>query len=106
MSIAFTWSQKHLDCDINSDSTGQGDSQKAASEKDSPEKEAPKEEAQPAAPGRQSQDERPDHLKWKGREISFMKSNEHSKERQGTWDAGALEGAAKTIVQGDEKGAR
>ena len=35
-----------------------------------------------------------------------MKANEHSKERQGKWDASKLEGAAQNIVQGDEKGAK
>ena len=35
-----------------------------------------------------------------------MKANEHSKDRQGKWDASRLEGAAMTIVQGDEKGAK
>ena len=33
-------------------------------------------------------------------------ANEHSKDRQGVWDASGLEGAAKTIVTGDKKGAK
>jgi len=56
--------------------------------------------------GGSGSDDRPDHLKWKGRSATFMQSNEHSKDRQGVWDASGLEGAAKTIVTGDEKGAK
>ena len=35
-----------------------------------------------------------------------MRSNEHSKDRQGSWHPEGLEGAALRLVQGDEKNGR
>ena len=46
------------------------------------------------------------HNQWQGRDVEFMRSNEHSKERQGAWNADGLSGAAKEIVAGDEKAAK
>lgn len=40
---------------------------------------------------------------WQGNEIRFMRSNEHSRDRSGTWNADSLEGAARALVQGDER---
>lgn len=42
---------------------------------------------------------------WSGKQIRFMRSNEHSREREGVWDSTGLEGAELAIVQGDEKAA-
>lgn len=40
---------------------------------------------------------------WQGNEIRFMRSNEHTRERSGTWNTSGLQGPALTLVQGDEK---
>ena len=50
--------------------------------------------------------ETPQHLRWQGKETAFMKSNEHSRDRQGVWDASSLDGPAKSLVEGDEKSPR
>ncbi|DBA93500.1 hypothetical protein WJX82_005630 [Trebouxia sp. C0006] len=39
---------------------------------------------------------------WQGQEVAFMRSNEHSKDRRGSWHPEGLEGAALHLVQGDE----
>ena len=51
-------------------------------------------------------DERPAHLQWQGRDTQYMKANEYSGERSGVWNSTGLEGAAKSIVEGDEQAAR
>ena len=51
-------------------------------------------------------DERPAHLQWQGRDTQYMKANEHSRERSGVWNSTGLEGAAKSIVEGDKEAAR
>jgi phosphoglucan,water dikinase len=38
---------------------------------------------------------------WSGDDIVFMQSNEHPRERQGTWDVDGLSGASLRLVQGD-----
>ena len=43
---------------------------------------------------------------WQGQKTSFMRSNEHSKDRRGSWHPEGLEGAALHLVQGDEKNGR
>lgn len=43
---------------------------------------------------------------WQGQEVAFMRSNEHSKDRRGSWHPEGLEGAALHLVQGDEKNGR
>lgn len=40
---------------------------------------------------------------WRGNEIRFMRSNEHSRERSGVWNADGLDGPARALVQGDER---
>ena len=51
-------------------------------------------------------DDRLPHQQWQGREVSFMKANEHAKERQGTWNSEGLQGAALAIVDGDREQGR
>lgn len=51
-------------------------------------------------------DDRLAHNQWQGRDIEFMQSNAHSRERQGKWDTSGLEGAALQIVSSDEKAAK
>lgn len=46
------------------------------------------------------------HNQWQGRDIEFMQSNAHSRERQGQWDTSGLEGGALHIVSSDEKAAK
>mmetsp|Transcript_26383 Transcript_26383/g.66311 ORF Transcript_26383/g.66311 Transcript_26383/m.66311 type:complete len:950 (-) Transcript_26383:1236-4085(-) len=43
------------------------------------------------------------HEQWAGKQVNFMRSNQHSGDRSGTWDTEGLEGAALTIVEGDSK---
>ena len=43
---------------------------------------------------------------WQGQEVAFMRSNEHSKDRRGSWHPEGLDGAALHLVQGDEKNGR
>ena len=40
---------------------------------------------------------------WQGKAVSFMRSNEHSRERRGGWDLTGLVGAARAVVEGDSK---
>jgi hypothetical protein len=40
---------------------------------------------------------------WAGRDVVFMRSNDHSRERHGEWNTDGLHGAVKQIVQGDSK---
>ncbi len=40
---------------------------------------------------------------WSGEDIVFMQSNEHPRERQGTWDTEGLSGASLRLVQGDQE---
>jgi len=40
---------------------------------------------------------------WQGREVSFMRSNDHAHEKAGKWDTWGLEGAALHLVQEDQK---
>ena len=49
------------------------------------------------------QDDRLPHQQWQGREAAFMRSNEHSRERQGVWNSEGLQGAALALVEGDQK---
>ncbi len=44
---------------------------------------------------------------WQGREVKFMRSNDHSHERRGTWDTAGLDekGPVFSLVKGDEKAA-
>lgn len=42
---------------------------------------------------------------WQGKDISFMRSNEHSREKVGKWDTTGLSAPAKHIVEGDQKSA-
>ena len=46
------------------------------------------------------------HQQWQGREVSFMRANEHSRERQGVWESAGLEGAALALVDGDRDNGR
>ena len=39
---------------------------------------------------------------WQGRNISFMRSNEHNREQRGKWDVSGLEGSALYLVDGDK----
>jgi hypothetical protein len=59
----------------------------------------------PAGPRRSSADLLP-HNAWQGRDIDFMRSNEHSRERNGTWNTDGLDGAALRFVSGDKKAAK
>ena len=43
---------------------------------------------------------------WQGQAPRFMRSNEHSRERQGAWDASNLQGVAREIVEGDRDAGR
>ena len=43
---------------------------------------------------------------WQGQEVAFMRSNEHSKDRRGSWHPEGLEGAALHLVQGDQNNGR
>ena len=56
--------------------------------------------------GGQDGDERLAHQRWQGREVAFMRGNEHSSERRGAWDAAGLAGAARALVEGDRDAAR
>ncbi|PRW57887.1 water chloroplastic isoform A [Chlorella sorokiniana] len=38
---------------------------------------------------------------WQGKELRFMQSNEHTRERQGVWNTDGLQGAALHLVAGD-----
>lgn len=38
---------------------------------------------------------------WSGDEVVFMQSNEHPRDRQGTWDTDGLSGTSLRLVQGD-----
>lgn len=51
-------------------------------------------------------DDRPDHLRWQGKAVEFMRSNQHSKSRDGRWDLDGLEGAVREIVAGDQSAAK
>lgn len=42
-------------------------------------------------------------VQWHGKAVSFMRSNDHSKERRGKWDTTGLTGPALQLVRGDEK---
>jgi phosphoglucan,water dikinase len=42
---------------------------------------------------------------WQGREISFMRSNDHSHEKSGKWDTTGLDAPATHIVEGDHNSA-
>ncbi len=46
-------------------------------------------------------DDRLPHQQWQGRSTNFMRSNEHSRERNGAWDTSGVQGIARTIVEGD-----
>lgn len=39
---------------------------------------------------------------WQGRDISFMRSNEHAREKAGRWNTSGLEGPALQLVEGDK----
>lgn len=110
VSIGFTWSQDSLEFLPHPGQESSGDEESSSSASEPPQEaqqtEAEQERSSEKPHQSASVDDRPDHLKWKGRQISFMKANEHSRERQGKWDVSKLDGAAKTIVEGDEKGAK
>ena len=98
--VGLTWSQGHLN--IESD----GEQMKPSSSEASNRR-----QSQPRAPDQKLQqngtlEDKPEHMRWKGKDVSFMRSNQHSKDRQGVWDSSGLKGAALTIVEGDEKGAK
>lgn len=38
---------------------------------------------------------------WQGKEVNFMRSNEHSRDRRAVWNTSGLEGPALAIVEGD-----
>lgn len=40
---------------------------------------------------------------WQGRQVSFMRSNEHKRENMGKWDTSGLEGSAFQLVDGDKR---
>ena len=40
---------------------------------------------------------------WQGKAVSFMRSNEHSRDRRGGWDLTGLVGVARAVVEGDSK---
>eukprot|EP00803_Ostreobium_quekettii_P004598 evm.model.scf_1052.1 EVM.evm.TU.scf_1052.1 scf_1052:16591-22201(-) len=40
---------------------------------------------------------------WQGREIKFLQSNDHPRERNGMWRTEGLEGVAKALVEGDRE---
>lgn len=43
---------------------------------------------------------------WQGRQVTFMRSNQHSRERSGVWDVSGLPPAPHplvSIVKGDEE---
>lgn len=50
--------------------------------------------------------ERLPHQQWVGEKTSFMRSNEHSRERRGVWDTQGLQAAALTLVEGDRDNGR
>ena len=58
-----------------------------------------------AGSGKSSADLLP-HNAWQGRDIDFMRSNEHSRERNGTWNTEGLDGAALRFVSGDRNAAK
>lgn len=39
---------------------------------------------------------------WQGRQVAFMRSNDHSRENTGKWDTSGLEGSALHLVEGDK----
>lgn len=39
---------------------------------------------------------------WEGKEIRFMESNDHPREREGSWNVEALQGLEKMVVSGDK----
>jgi hypothetical protein len=39
--------------------------------------------------------------RWQGKEVTFMRSNDHSGDRRGAWKPDGLSGAAKALVDGD-----
>ena len=39
--------------------------------------------------------------KWRGQEVTFMRSNAHTGERRGSWKPENVDGAAKALVEGD-----
>lgn len=41
-------------------------------------------------------------ITWAGKDVVFMRSNDHTRERQGTWDTTGLTGAALDLVKGDK----
>lgn len=103
VSVGFTWSCEGLDCNTKpaeelSEDRQEESTNSAGERQDSNSQEVSSSDA--------ADDDRPEHLKWQGKQASFMRSNEHSRERAGRWDASGLEGAAKSVVQGDEKGAK
>ena len=40
---------------------------------------------------------------WAGRDVVFMRSNDHSRDRHGDWSTEGLHGALKQVVEGDSK---
>ncbi|KAL4419085.1 hypothetical protein ABPG77_010024, partial [Micractinium sp. CCAP 211/92] len=42
---------------------------------------------------------------WQGKELRFMQSNEHTRERRGVWDTSGLQGPALHLVGGDKDAA-
>lgn len=41
--------------------------------------------------------------RWEGKETTFMRSNEHSRDRKQRWNTSGLEGTALAIVEGDRE---
>ena len=55
--------------------------------------------------GSEGTDRQP-HQRWVGRSTQFMQSNQHSRDREGSWSTQGLQGPALAIVEGDRDGAR
>jgi hypothetical protein len=43
---------------------------------------------------------------WVGKDVAFMRSNDHSRDRRGRWDTAGLTGVALHLVKGDERSGR
>ncbi|KAL3145446.1 2,3-dihydroxyphenylpropionate/2,3-dihydroxicinnamic acid 1,2-dioxygenase, variant 2 [Trebouxia sp. C0009 RCD-2024] len=92
--VGFEWGKQDLL--VNGDGEGPSQQQRANGNGQHPQ--------QQQAPQTQSGDGgRLPTEQWQGQEVAFMRSNEHSKDRRGSWHPEGLEGAALHLVQGDEK---
>ena len=71
-----------------------------------PEASSPEGTPENGAAGASADDDRLPHQRWQGKSTKFMRSNEHGGDRSGVWSTEGLEGAALSIVAGDEKSGR